>query len=49
LPFSWANRAPDGIVALMPVETAEGQEARSQEIFLENFFHEVRRKVPVGK
>jgi hypothetical protein len=51
LPFSWANRAPDGkrIVALMPVERAEGQEAQSQEIFLENFFHEVRRKVPVGK
>jgi hypothetical protein len=43
--------APDGkrIVALMPVETAEGQKAQSHVIFLENFFDELRRKVPVGK
>jgi Tol biopolymer transport system component len=43
--------APDGkrIVALMPVETAEAQKAQSHVIFLENFFDEVRRKVPVGK
>jgi serine/threonine protein kinase/Tol biopolymer transport system component len=43
--------APDGkrIVALMPVETAEAQKAQNQVIFLENFFDEVRRKVPVGK
>jgi hypothetical protein len=33
----------------MPVETAEGQNAQSQEIFLENFLDDVRRKVPVGK
>lgn len=43
--------APDGkrIVALMPVETADAQKVQSQVIFLENFFDEVRRKVPVGK
>jgi Tol biopolymer transport system component len=43
--------APDGkrIVALMPVETAEGQKAQSHVIFLENFFDELRRKVPAGK
>jgi serine/threonine-protein kinase len=38
--------APDGkrIVALMPVETAEGQKAQNQVIFLGNFFDEVRRR-----
>jgi Tol biopolymer transport system component len=43
--------APDGkrIVALMPVETAEAQKAQSQVIFLENFFDELQRKVPIGK
>jgi serine/threonine protein kinase/Tol biopolymer transport system component len=43
--------APDGkrIVALMPAETAEGQKAQNHVIFLENFFDEVRRKVPAGK
>jgi serine/threonine-protein kinase len=43
--------APDGkrIIALMPVETAEGQKAQSHVIFLENFFDEVRRRVPIGK
>ena len=43
--------APDGkrIVALMPVETAEAQKTEVNVIFLENFFDEVRRKVPVGK
>ena len=43
--------APDGkrIVALMPVETAEAQKAQNHVIFLENFFDEVRRKVPVGR
>ena len=37
------------IVALMPVETADGLKSQSHVIFLENFFDEVRRKVPVGK
>jgi hypothetical protein len=43
--------APDGkrIVALMPVETAEAQKAQNYVIFLENFFDELRRKIPVGK
>jgi serine/threonine protein kinase/Tol biopolymer transport system component len=42
--------APDGkrIVALMPVETAEGQKAQSHVIFLENFFDEVRRRTATG-
>jgi hypothetical protein len=43
--------APNGkrIVALMPVETAEGQQAQSRVTFLLNFFDDVRRKVPVGE
>ncbi len=44
--LEWPAR---GIVALMPVETAEAQKAESQVTFLENFFDELRRKVPVGK
>jgi serine/threonine protein kinase/Tol biopolymer transport system component len=38
--------APDGkrIVALMPVQTAEGQKEQNHVIFLENFFDEVRRR-----
>jgi Tol biopolymer transport system component len=42
--------APDGkrIVALMPAESAQGQQAQSHVIFLENFFDEVRRRVPAG-
>jgi serine/threonine-protein kinase len=41
-----ADLAPDGkrIVAIMPVETAEGQRAQNHVIFLENFFDEVRRR-----
>ncbi len=43
--------APDGkrIVALMPVEAAEANKAQNQVIFLQNFFDEVRRRVPVAK
>jgi len=33
----------------MPVEKPEGQNAQTHVIFLENFFDELRRKVPVGK
>jgi Tol biopolymer transport system component len=46
-----ADPAPDGkrIVALMPVETAEGQKTQSHVTFLMNFFDELRRKVPIGK
>ena len=44
--------APDGkrIVALMPAaETKGAQKAQNHVIFLENFFDELRRKVPMGK
>jgi hypothetical protein len=44
--------APDGkrVVALMPATEAKGaQEAQNYVVFLENFFDELRRKVPVGK
>jgi hypothetical protein len=43
--------APDGkrVVALMPVETADAQQAQRQVTFLLNFFDELRRKVPVGR
>jgi hypothetical protein len=37
------------IAALMPVETAEAQNAQSHVIFLENFFDELRRKVRLSK
>ena len=41
--------APDGkrIAALMPVEAPETQQAQHHVIFLENFFDELRRKVPL--
>ena len=43
--------APDGkrIAALMQAGTAEDQKAQSHVIFLENFFDEVRRKLPPNK
>jgi len=44
--------APDGkrIVALMPnVEDKGAPVAQSHIVFLENFFDELRRRVPVGK
>ena len=43
--------APDGkrIAALMPVDTPEAQKAQNHVIFLENFFDELRRRVPAGK
>jgi Tol biopolymer transport system component len=43
--------AADGkrIIALMPVETAEAQKGQSHVIFLENFFDELRHKVPAAK
>ena len=43
--------APDGkrIAALMPVETADAQQAQRRVTFLLNFFDDVRRKVPVGQ
>jgi serine/threonine-protein kinase len=43
--------SPDGkrIVALMPVDTPDAQEALNHVIFVENFFDELRRRVPVDK
>jgi Tol biopolymer transport system component/predicted Ser/Thr protein kinase len=42
--------APDGkrIAVLMPAEAPEAQQAQNHVIFLENFFDELRRRVPVG-
>jgi len=43
--------APDGkrIAVLMPAGAPEAPQAQNHVIFLENFFDELRRKVPVGK
>ena len=42
--------APDGkrIVALMPAESSDEQKAQNHLIFLETFFDELRRRLPVG-
>jgi hypothetical protein len=42
--------APDGkrIAALMPVDTPEAQKSQNHVILLENFFDELRRKVPLS-
>ena len=37
------------LIALMPTEPAKAQQAQSHVIFLENFFDELRRRVPVTK
>lgn len=46
-----ADLAPDGkrIAAIMFSERPEDQQSRHHVIFLENFFDEVRRRVPVSK
>jgi hypothetical protein len=43
--------APDGkhIAALMPADAADVQSARNHVMFLENFFDELRRKLPASK
>ena len=43
--------APDGkrVLVLAPVETAEAPKQEHEVVLLENFFDELRRKVPVGK
>jgi hypothetical protein len=46
---AFLSRDGKHIAALMPVETAEAQNAQSHVIFLENFSDELRRKVPVSK
>jgi Tol biopolymer transport system component/DNA-binding winged helix-turn-helix (wHTH) protein len=45
------NLAPDGkrIVVFMPVDASEAQKAQNHLIFLQNFFDELRRKVPASK
>ena len=42
--------APDGkrVAALMPADTPESQQSQNHVIFLENFFDELRRRVPVN-
>jgi hypothetical protein len=46
-----ADLAPNGtrIAAIMSSELPEDQQARSHVIFLENFFDELRRRVPAPK
>jgi len=43
--------APDGkrMVAVMPAEGPEEQQSQNHVVFLENFFDELRRRVPAGK
>jgi Tol biopolymer transport system component/predicted Ser/Thr protein kinase len=43
--------APDGkrVAALMPAETPDAEQAQNHVIFLENFFDELRRRVPARK
>jgi serine/threonine-protein kinase len=50
-PTQNADIAPDGkrFAVLMPVEPPEAQQSQHHVIFLENFFDELRRKVPAGK
>ena len=43
--------APDGkrVAVLTPVESAEAPKQEHEVVFLENFFDELRRRVPLGK
>jgi serine/threonine protein kinase/Tol biopolymer transport system component len=43
--------APDGkrVVVVTPVESAEAPKQEHEVVFLENFFDELRRRVPLGK
>ena len=51
LPIGNYDLGPDGkrIAALMPVEGPEAQPAQNHVIFLENFFDELRRRVPAPR
>ena len=42
---------PDGkrVAVLTPLETPEARTQEHEVVFLENFFDELRRRVPVGK
>jgi hypothetical protein len=43
--------APDGkrVVVLTPADSPEAQKAEHEVVLLENFFDELRRRVPTGK
>ena len=43
--------APDGkrVLVATPVESADATKAEHHVVFLQNFFDELRRKVPLGK
>jgi eukaryotic-like serine/threonine-protein kinase len=49
--FKNFDLAPDGkrIVALMPAEGPQAQQSQNHVVFLENFFDELRRRMPAGK
>jgi hypothetical protein len=45
-----ANEFPaKRIIVFMTAEASEAQQPQNQVIFLQNFFDELRRKVPTGK
>jgi hypothetical protein len=37
------------VVVIMPVETQDTPKQEHEVVFLQNFFDEVRRRVPIGK
>ena len=43
--------APDGkrVAVVAPVESAEAPKPEHEVVFLQNFFDELRRRVPLGK
>jgi hypothetical protein len=43
--------APDGtrVLVLTPVESADGPRPEHHVVFLQNFFDELRRRVPLGQ
>jgi hypothetical protein len=43
--------APDGrrVAVVTPVESAEAPKQEHEVVFLQNFFDELRRRVPLGK
>ena len=43
--------APDGkrVAVLTPVESADAPKQEHEVVFLQNFFDELRRRVPLGK
>jgi eukaryotic-like serine/threonine-protein kinase len=47
----WWDLAPDGkrVLVVTPIEGAEATKAEHHVVFLQNFFDELRRKVPLGR